>query len=84
MLGMRIPAVSILTFTSRCDMNERIRELIEQATTIEEHGWGASYENFDREKFAELIVQECIDLMQGFTFEELVVKVIKARFGVKE
>jgi hypothetical protein len=65
-------------------MNERIRELIEQATTIEEHGWGASYENFDREKFAELIVQECIDLMQGFTFEELVVKVIKARFGVKE
>ena len=40
-------------------MNERIKELIEQATTIEEHGWGASYENFDRLKFAELIVREC-------------------------
>jgi len=44
-------------------MNERIRELIEQATTIEEHGWGASYENFDREKFAELIVRECISIV---------------------
>jgi hypothetical protein len=40
-------------------MNERIRLLIEQATTIEEHGWGASYEHFDKEKFAELIVREC-------------------------
>jgi hypothetical protein len=40
-------------------MNERIRELAQQATTIEEHGWGASYENFDREKFAELIIFEC-------------------------
>jgi hypothetical protein len=40
-------------------MNERIQKLIEQATTIEEHGWGASYEHFDKEKFAELIVREC-------------------------
>jgi len=40
-------------------MNKRIRELIDKATTIEEHGWGASYENFDKEKFAELIVKEC-------------------------
>jgi len=40
-------------------MNERIKELMNKATTIEEHGWGASYENFDRLKFAELIVREC-------------------------
>jgi hypothetical protein len=40
-------------------MNKRIKELIDKATTIEEHGWGASYENFDKEKFAELIVKEC-------------------------
>jgi hypothetical protein len=46
-------------------MNERIKELMDKATTIEEHGWGASYENFDREKFAELIVRECIE--QGDT-----------------
>jgi len=39
-------------------MNERIRELIEQATTNEEHGWGVSYQNFDKEKFAELILKD--------------------------
>ena len=32
-----------------------IKHFIEQATTIEEHGWGASYEHFDKEKFAELV-----------------------------
>ena len=45
-------------------MNERIKELMDKATTIEEYGWGASYENFDREKFAELIVQECADFVR--------------------
>jgi len=40
-------------------MNERIRELVKQATTIEEHKWGVSYDNFNKEKFAELIVREC-------------------------
>jgi hypothetical protein len=48
-------------------MNERIQKLIEQATTIEEHGWGASYEHFDKQKFAELIVQECIDIISPYT-----------------
>ena len=43
-------------------MNERIKELVKQATTIEEHGWGASYEHFDKEKFAELIVRECAEI----------------------
>jgi len=41
-------------------MNERIRELVKQATTIEEHKWGVSYDNFNKEKFAELIVKECM------------------------
>ena len=44
-------------------MNERIRELAEQATTIVDtvnsQGYTSSYANFDREKFAELIVREC-------------------------
>ena len=43
-------------------MNERIKELIKQATTIEEHKWGVSYDNFDKEKFAKLIVAECADV----------------------
>ena len=44
-------------------MNERIRQLAEQATSIVEmvgpQGYTSSYANFDREKFAELIVREC-------------------------
>ena len=45
-------------------MNERIRELAEQATTVEEHKWGVSYDKFDKEKFAELIVRECVKLCE--------------------
>ena len=44
-------------------MNERIKQLAEQATTIVDmvgpQGYTSSYANFDREKFAELIVKEC-------------------------
>ena len=43
-------------------MNPLIKELIKQATTIEEHKWGVSYDNFDKEKFAELIVRECVQV----------------------
>jgi hypothetical protein len=47
----------------KIQMNERIRELAEQATTIVDtvnsQGYTSSYANFDREKFAELIVREC-------------------------
>ncbi len=45
-------------------MNERIRELAEQATSIVEmvgpEGYTSSYAKFDREKFAELIIKECV------------------------
>jgi hypothetical protein len=37
-------------------MNERIRQLAEQATTEEADG----FKYFDKEKFAELIVRKCI------------------------
>jgi len=50
-------------------MNERIRELAEQATSIVEmvnpQGYTSSYANFDREKFAELIVQDCAALAKS-------------------
>ena len=35
-----------------------IKKLIEQATTIEEFGWGASYAHFDKKKFAELVAAQ--------------------------
>ena len=48
-------------------MNERIKELAEQATSIVEmvssYGYTSSYANFDREKFAELIVRECVSIV---------------------
>ena len=44
-------------------MNERIRQLAEQAT--EPPVFPANIGYFDREKFAELIVQECIEQAHG-------------------
>jgi tellurite resistance protein len=48
-------------------MNERIRELAKQATTItyEDDGWrlyGTEVETFNKQKFAELIVRECANI----------------------
>ena len=64
-------------------MNERIKELIKQATTVEEHGWGASYDNFDKEKFAELIVAECTKILaDNNEFRGCVI--ISKHFGVEE
>ena len=68
-------------------MNERIRELAEQATTIVDtvnsQGYSSSYANFDREKFAELIVRECIDYC-GENLSKTVGGALKIHFGVKE
>ena len=68
-------------------MNERIRELAEQATTYIEptansgEGW-----IFDKEKFAELLIQQCIQAVKnvGGYNEEYHMNAIKKYFGVKE
>ena len=64
-------------------MNERIKELVKQATTIEEHKWGVSYDNFDKEKFAELIVLECMSYMKDGDID-FAKFMIKRNFGVEE
>ena len=46
-------------------MNNRIRELAEQAKLYD--GWFCGNGNI--EKFAELIVQECIDLISPYTIK---------------
>ena len=59
-------------------MNERIKELIEQATSnisVDHEGYrGKGYteqvEYFDKEKFAELIVRECARSVAWYTKEE--------------
>jgi hypothetical protein len=85
-------------------MNERIKELAEQATSIVEmvgpQGYTSSYANFDREKFAELIVRECNHIIAKQAWESRtagangdwaeynalsrVAGQIKEHFGVKE
>ena len=65
-------------------MNERIKELVEQATTT--FDFGAPINFFDKEKFAELIVEECAEVagcnghVTGFALADL----IRQHFGVRE
>jgi hypothetical protein len=70
-------------------MNQRIKQLVEQATTIVEmvgpQGYTSSYANFDREKFAELIVREC-DRYARSAWEHgpLLGKDLLIHFGIEE
>ena len=68
-------------------MNERIEKLAEQATTIVEmvgpQGYTSSYANFDREKFAELIVRECAVIVGSMEEpHQDIAKLVKEHFGV--
>jgi transposase-like protein len=70
-------------------MNERIKLLAEQATTIVDtvnsQGYSSSYANFDREKFAELIVLECAVIVGSMEEpHQDIAKLIKQHFGVEE
>ena len=52
-----------MTLIQIANMNERIKELINEATSFKEGLIEGKYdiEVFDKEKFAELIVQECAE-----------------------
>ena len=77
-------------------MNERIRELAEQATTyIDPIANDGVCWNFDKEKFAELIVKECMDIARNvgnisepddFALDRCyeIEQRIQDRFGVEE
>jgi hypothetical protein len=69
-------------------MNERIKQLAEQATTyIDPSANDGVCWNFDKEKFAELIVRECASVVDNYgrwiLYDKLAVK-IKEHFGVEE
>jgi hypothetical protein len=49
------------------EMNERIKELAEQCTSWSEGSTWTSREVFDKEKFAELIVKECMNIVSNQT-----------------
>jgi hypothetical protein len=69
-------------------MNERIRELKEQATRTAMWPGDPDAGELDAEKFAELIVRECSGIVQNYMSRwpedcDLVIK-IKEHFGVEE
>ena len=71
-------------------MNERIKQLAEQATTyIDPSANDGVCWDFDKEKFAELIVRECANELikwkdEPFPYDpEFGARLIKEHFGVK-
>jgi len=66
-------------------MNERIKELIKEATSIE-YGVDNGFDMviFDKEKFAELIVRECIAVHEDDYGVDIIGDVLKKHFGVEE
>ena len=66
-------------------MNERLRELAEQAQQYAEHTTPQGLEWFDtfKEKFAELIISECVDVADKETMDDTVGYSILKHFGVE-
>ena len=64
-------------------MNERIRQLAEQAFTITTDGKIGHVNNYMVEKFAELIVQECARVVSQKTGPKSALNVLE-HFGVEE
>ncbi len=60
-------------------MNTRIKELAEQCWDKRPEG----QLHFDNEKFAELIVKECLDAVGDGPMQRPEIQRIKARFGVE-
>ena len=46
-------------------MNELIEKLAKQANVIRKTGIGVEHISFDKDKFAELIVRECMDIARN-------------------
>ena len=72
-------------------MNERIKELAEQCYQIEDPHGRFPKEVFNQEKFAELIVRECLEIVnrKEYSYHEAdplweTAELIKEHFGVEE
>jgi hypothetical protein len=65
-------------------MNDRIQQLAEQAGFIDRGTNHTAYMNFDHEKFAELIVRECIGIADEYDgVGSTIVGRIEKHFGVE-
>jgi hypothetical protein len=73
-------------------MNERIQKLIEQASynIVETNGWPIVSNEFNKEKFAQLIISECAGVCEDYRgtewgkAAECIGDSIKEHFGVEE
>ena len=64
-------------------MNERIKELYEQA--MEQHiSNNSAWEELNPEKFAELIVKECADFLKDKLDDHFAAEQLVEHFGVEE
>ena len=64
--------------------NERIKELIKQATECYSNG---QERTFDKEKFAELIVQECATVIEQNLFQGIgwnTSRAVRRHFGIED
>jgi len=74
-------------------MNQRIQELVKEATRTTFNQDGAGFHHFSKEKFAELIVRECTEVINagkvGYNQVpaevalDMTAKTVKEYFGVK-
>ena len=72
-------------------MNKLIKQLIQEATTTHINEDGAGFHQFSKEKFANLIVKECLECAQPddsyrdswFEAKDDVCKRIKERFSLE-
>jgi hypothetical protein len=81
---------SVLFIWKACRaMNERIKELIAQATKRYEPDWNGApaYDDFNKEVFAQLIIRECVELNRqelSFSAFARMLDKYEEHFGVEE
>jgi predicted Fe-Mo cluster-binding NifX family protein len=63
-------------------MNERIQQLEKQSYTEARHELGGTYMAFDKEKFAELIVRESIDVVARASASPNGYQALMKHFGI--
>jgi hypothetical protein len=66
-------------------VNERIKLLVEQATTrIDPSAHDGECWDFDKEKFARLIVKECSNFLKDTLDDHFAAEQLEEHFGVEE
>ena len=66
-------------------MNEQIKRLVEQATTrIDPSAHDGECWDFDKEKFAQLIVKECSNFLKDTLDDHFAAEQLEEHFGVEE